>query len=93
MALTPAGWSYEVYETTGNEDLASLVKQAVAHSCQMIVVAGGDGTISAVADGLAPSRIPLGIIPVGTGNVLAQELGIPLDPDEAWCGPTPPPWW
>ncbi|MDT8871479.1 acylglycerol kinase family protein [Komagataeibacter rhaeticus] len=44
-----------------------------------IVAAGGDGTVAEVADGMAGSDIILGILPVGTANVLASELGIPAD--------------
>jgi diacylglycerol kinase family enzyme len=42
----------------------------------MILVAGGDGTINEVINGVAPSRIPVGIVPAGTANVLACELGL-----------------
>ena len=48
-----------------------------------VFAAGGDGTVSAVIDGLAHTEVPLGIIPAGTTNVLAQELGIPLNVDKA----------
>ena len=47
------------------------------------VAAGGDGTLSAVVDGLANSNVPLGILPTGTTNVVAQELNIPLNLDKA----------
>ncbi len=76
-------WDCELYETTGAEDVARVVQDALVRGCDMVVAAGGDGTISAVANGLAHTEIPLGILPIGTGNVLAQELGIPLDLDAA----------
>ncbi len=79
----PQAWNCELYETTGAEDVAELVRDAVERGCDMVVAAGGDGTISAVANGLAHTEIPLGILPIGTANVLAQELGIPLDLDAA----------
>jgi len=52
---------------------------ACAGRCTHIVAAGGDGTVAEVADGMAGSDIILGILPVGTANVLASELGIPAD--------------
>ncbi|MDE2422175.1 MAG: NAD(+)/NADH kinase [Gammaproteobacteria bacterium] len=49
----------------------------------IIVIAGGDGTINAVAQVLLHGKIPIGIIPLGTFNYVARALGIPLDPLEA----------
>lgn len=76
-------WRVEVYETTGEERVAEVVHAAVERGFDLFVAAGGDGTVSAVIDGLADTDIPLGIIPVGTGNALAHELGVPLDLDGA----------
>lgn len=72
-------WIYEVYETTGKERIVDVVRGALQRGCDMVVAAGGDGTVSDVAEALVHTDIPLGIIAVGTGNVLAHELGIPLD--------------
>jgi YegS/Rv2252/BmrU family lipid kinase len=55
------------------------VRAAVAAGHSDVVAAGGDGTVSAVASGLLHSNVRLGILPVGTANVLARELNIPLD--------------
>lgn len=55
----------------------SIAKDAITRGYDRIVAAGGDGTINEVVNGLGDSKIPLGVIPLGTGNVLAHDLGIP----------------
>lgn len=56
-----------------------LARQAAADNYDVVVAAGGDGTINEVVNGLAMSKTVLGIIPFGTANLLASELGIPPD--------------
>lgn len=60
-----------------------LAHQAAANGVDVVLVCGGDGTINEVINGLAPSRIPLGILPGGTANILAHELRLPLNPIRA----------
>lgn len=78
-----AGIEYDLLETAGDETLVHAIRDAISRSRTCIVVAGGDGTVSRAATELAGSSIPLGIIPVGTGNILARDLHIPLDIDKA----------
>ena len=75
--------SLEVYETRDGEDLGGVVRDRIGRGVDLVIAAGGDGTVSAVADALAGSGTPMGILPMGTANVLARELEIPLDVDEA----------
>lgn len=57
-----------------------LAREAVRAGERMIVAAGGDGTISEIAAGIVGSDVPLGVIPLGTANVLAHELELPVSP-------------
>jgi diacylglycerol kinase (ATP) len=57
----------------------AMTRQAVAEGVDLVLGAGGDGTIRVICAGLAGSGIPFGLIPSGTGNLLARNIGIPLD--------------
>jgi diacylglycerol kinase (ATP) len=81
--LGDVNWHHEIYETTGEERIAEVVRGVLGRNFDMFIAAGGDGTVSGVAGGLIHSEIPLGIIPVGTGNSLARELGISPDLEDA----------
>lgn len=81
--FTRANRAYEILEISGRDDVEVVVSKAIARGCDLVVVAGGDGTLSSVAKSLVNSEVPLGILPVGTANVLARELGIPQDLAEA----------
>ena len=62
---------------------AALARQAVAGGADAVCAIGGDGTVNEVINGMAESGVPLLIVPTGTVNVLALELGVPLDPPDA----------
>jgi diacylglycerol kinase family enzyme len=81
-ALRKAGIHGEVEEVEGGK-LADHAKKAVAAGARLVIAAGGDGTLSAVAGALAGSEAVLGIVPLGTLNHLARDLGISFDLDEA----------
>jgi diacylglycerol kinase (ATP) len=74
---------YEIYETIKGEKPGDIVRNRLRDSFDLIVAAGGDGTVSAVIDGLVGSSIPLGIIPSGTENLLARDLILPLEIEKA----------
>lgn len=78
-----ADWTYEVYQTTGEEDTTEVVLAAADRGFDLYVAAGGDGTVSAVAGAVIEAGGLLGIIPAGTGNALARDLEIPLDLEQA----------
>ncbi len=63
--------------TSAPDDASRLAAEGAKMGYERILVAGGDGTINQVINGLGDSQIPLGIIPLGTGNVLARDLHIP----------------
>jgi len=81
--FTPPRWALEIYETTGEEDVAAICRAACERGASLVIAAGGDGTLVGVANGLVHSPVPLGILPLGTGNDLARALLIPLKLDEA----------
>lgn len=63
--------------------LAQIVRQAIASGADVIAAGGGDGTISTVANQLVGTDVSLGVLPFGTLNHFAKDLGIPFDPREA----------
>jgi diacylglycerol kinase (ATP) len=77
------GVEVELLETGTNRAAGGKAKHAVEQGIDAIVVCGGDGTVFDVLQGIAGAEIPLGIIPFGTGNILAQNLHIPKRPADA----------
>lgn len=73
----------ELKSTVGPGDACEIAAEAARNGTSDVIVAGGDGTINEAIQGLAGTESRLAIIPRGTANVLARELGLPLDPMEA----------
>ena len=78
--LVANGVRLDLVETHRAGHAEILAREAVRRGEQMVVAAGGDGTIAEVANGLMSSTARLGVIPLGTANVLAHELGLPFAP-------------
>ncbi len=77
------GRSLKIHETRADEDSAAVVRAACADGASLVIAAGGDGTVGAAVNGMIGTGVPLGIIPVGTGNGVAHATGIPLRRDAA----------
>ena len=73
-----------IRKTQGPGDAEAQTERAVEQGFSTIVAAGGDGTINEVVNGIGSAPVALGILPMGTVNVLAMELGIPFDLVSAW---------
>jgi diacylglycerol kinase (ATP) len=84
-ALEAAGVAYELAITERPDQARDLARAAASAGCSPIIVAGGDGTVGEVVNGLADAAAdgqplgPIGILPVGTANDIADTLGIPRD--------------
>jgi diacylglycerol kinase family enzyme/membrane-associated phospholipid phosphatase len=84
QAARTAGWDDPIwFETTVEDAGASMARAAVAAGAAVVVAAGGDGTVRVVCAEMASTGVPVGIVPAGTGNLLARNLGIPLGRDQA----------
>jgi diacylglycerol kinase (ATP) len=78
-AALAAGWRESLwYETSVADPGQRVTRQALRHDVDLVLAAGGDGTVRAVAESLRGAEVPLGVLPVGTGNLLARNLQLPL---------------
>jgi YegS/Rv2252/BmrU family lipid kinase len=75
--LRDAGVEASIAETLSAADAGQQARDAVAQGCDTIVACGGDGTIQDLAQGLIGTDAALAVIPLGTANVLAHDLGVP----------------
>lgn len=82
MART--GWAEPLWlETTADDPGGGMCRQAVDEGCDVVFVCGGDGTVMAAVTALAGTDTPLAVLPAGTGNLLARNLDLPLNDEEA----------
>lgn len=77
--LRAHGWQADLWYTHAAGEGEQLARKAVELKANLVIAAGGDGTINEIIQGLAGSETALGVLPNGTVNVWARELGIPLD--------------
>lgn len=82
-ALTRAGWQVELATTTNADDAKEFARQAVTAGMDTVAVFGGDGTTMQAASALIGTDVALGLVPGGTGNLLAGNLRIPWNAKQA----------
>src|ERR1700756_2137596 len=75
--LKDAGIRTELAPTTAPMSATAIARQAVQQGRGMVIACGGDGTNNEIVNGLAGSNVPMAVLPAGTANILAKELGIP----------------
>src|SRR5579859_4471805 len=81
--LSRGGIEADLQETTAPGDATLMAQRATAEGRQLVIACGGDGTLNEIVNGLAAQknghRVPMALLPGGTANVLAKELGLPWD--------------
>jgi len=82
-ALAASGIKVKLAQTSGPGTAGQMAREEAQRGETVILVCGGDGTINEVINGLVPGEATLGILPGGTANIIAKELGLPHDPVRA----------
>jgi len=75
--LSSNGWDVDIIQTKGGSHITRLAKRAAVMDMDAVFIAGGDGSLHKAAAGLLGSQTALAVLPSGTANVWAQELGLP----------------
>jgi YegS/Rv2252/BmrU family lipid kinase len=81
--LAKQGIEVKLVATTGPGSASAQARSQIETGCDLIIVAGGDGTVNEAANGVLHTNIPMAILPGGTANVLAREMHIPTPLDRA----------
>ncbi len=76
-------WNVRIVTTRGRDHAGSLAQELLGEPPDLLAICGGDGTVNEVASRVPRPPCPIALIPAGTANVLARELGIPLNPVRA----------
>ncbi|NUP48396.1 MAG: diacylglycerol kinase [Catenulispora sp.] len=72
-----------MYPTSDSDAGTEAARTALSEGADLVIVCGGDGTVSACAAALADTGVPMAVVPIGTGNLVAGNLGLPRDPEAA----------
>ena len=82
-AFEKAGWEAEVWAGNGSGWTLEATRRAVGSGADAVFGAGGDGMLATMLPALVGTQVALGVVPLGTGNVWARELGLPMQPGAA----------
>jgi diacylglycerol kinase (ATP) len=83
VKLTEAGHAVRTYTTGKPGDATTLAQQAIFEGAEVVVAAGGDGTVNEVIQGMVGSEVPLAVYPAGTTNVWCKQVKMPRNPRRA----------
>ena len=81
--FSTAGLRVQIVSSGSADEAAAAARAAMKAGCDAVVAVGGDGTVSSIASALVGSNVPLGVLPLGTLNHFARDLGIPTDLEQA----------